>query len=353
MVKTLRIIFLFLMILYLCGCATYRFHHGKAPYDKGYVVSRDDYTIVEYTIGKDNTVPRKIKLAKDRFQRRRNTVEDYYKRMGLVENHFTMVTWKPFCYLVKMIGGVFCLPFIGISEYRYNHNPVYREKIKAYREARDVAEEIRIQKLKDRVRAYAVEDAEREKPSIQETPMPKDLAIQEQAEIIPLPERAIESNSQTIAQPEEIKPIEDALVPPEAETKALDTAPATTTQEPSIATPPEVKTVEAAKQEPIQKIQESQEAGKKEITAVIIARPLKGLSPLKVRFYANKSHSPYGKIISYHWDFGDQDVSTKPNPINTFWSGQFGAKIYTVTLVVQDNKGNVGQTSIDIEVQNK
>jgi PKD repeat protein len=87
--------------------------------------------------------------------------------------------------------------------------------------------------------------------------------------------------------------------------------------------------------------------------AIITAKPMKGYSPLKVRFSAGKSHAIKGKIVSYEWDFSDGDKAKKPDPINTFYSGSFEPKQFTVTLTVQDDKGNIGTATETIEVLNK
>jgi hypothetical protein len=87
--------------------------------------------------------------------------------------------------------------------------------------------------------------------------------------------------------------------------------------------------------------------------AIITAKPMKGYSPLKVRFSAGRSHAIKGKIVSYEWDFSDGDKAKKPDPINTFYSGSFEPKQFTVTLTVQDDKGNIGTATETIEVLNK
>ena len=87
--------------------------------------------------------------------------------------------------------------------------------------------------------------------------------------------------------------------------------------------------------------------------AIIVARPVKGYSPLKVHFSASRSRATKGKIVSYEWDFGDQDKSKKPSATNTFYSGTFEPKQFTVTLTVQDDRGNVGIATTNIEVLNK
>lgn len=83
---------LFAALLLLSGCATYKFEHGKTPYDKGYVVARDRDVIPEYTIGKDNSAP-DLSLARERFRRRRKTVEQYYKKMDKMNSKFDIFFW--------------------------------------------------------------------------------------------------------------------------------------------------------------------------------------------------------------------------------------------------------------------
>jgi len=157
-----RIVFLVVLAVFLSGCATYKFHHGKAPYDKGYVVLRDDYTILEYTIGKDKTVPN-LELARERFKKRKNMVEHYYKKMGYIENNLKMTFWDPPVLFLKFIGGVFRLPSIAIADYKYEHNPQYREKIIKMQQEQDASEEARIQKLKDTLNIYIEKELAKEK----------------------------------------------------------------------------------------------------------------------------------------------------------------------------------------------
>lgn len=148
-----KTIFLVVLVLFLSGCATYKFQHGKAPYDKGYVVSRDDKIIPEYTIGKDNSVPN-LELARERFKKRKDTVERCYTKMGYIENSLKRTFWDPPALFLKFIGGVFRLPSIAISDYKYEHNPQYREKIIKMQQEKDAKEEARIKKLKDELNSY-------------------------------------------------------------------------------------------------------------------------------------------------------------------------------------------------------
>jgi hypothetical protein len=157
-----KIIPLFMITLCLLGCASYKFQRGSQPYDKGYVVSRDGYTIPEYTIGKDNTVPQDLELAKERFEERKGIVEHYYKKMGYIENRFKMAFWDPGVFFLKMIGGVFRLPFVAISDYKLEHNPEYREKIRRIQDEQDLNEEVRIKKLKEQLKNYIQKELDKE-----------------------------------------------------------------------------------------------------------------------------------------------------------------------------------------------
>lgn len=147
--------------MFLSGCATYKFQRGAKPYDQGYVILRDDYTIAEYTIGEENSAPDLV-LAKERFKRRKNIIEDYYKRMGLIENRFKQAFWNPCIYSLKFLGGIFRMPSIFISNYRYEHDPVYRDKIRKMEAEQDAREEERIKKLKGKLNAYIQQDLTKE-----------------------------------------------------------------------------------------------------------------------------------------------------------------------------------------------
>lgn len=158
-----RGIILFLSVTFLSGCAIYKFQRASEPYNKGYVVSRDDYVIPEYTVGKDNTAADNLELAKDRFGKRKNIVEHYYKKMGYVQNRFKMTFVDPCILFLKMIGGVFRLPFIAVSDYKYERNPAYREKIIKMEEKQDAKEEARIQRLKEKLNIYIEKELTKEK----------------------------------------------------------------------------------------------------------------------------------------------------------------------------------------------
>ncbi len=84
------------------------------------------------------------------------------------------------------------------------------------------------------------------------------------------------------------------------------------------------------------------------IKVVITASAVKGFSPLKVVFNGLQSSSSEGRITSYYWDFGDGDTSRLGKASNTYISMSYGVRVYTVRLIVEDDRGNraFGETSI-------
>lgn len=302
-------ILLFLSFL-LSGCATYKFQKGAAHYDNGYVVSYDGKVIPEYTVGQDNTAP-DLNLAKERFNRRRIKVEYYYKQMGEIEARAKELFWDPPAMCVDFIGGIFSWPFVAVADYKYNHNRQYRENADLLDEQREEEEKARIKNLKAQLKAYLDKDMLEESGN-------KAAPVLEPAVVLP-PEPAAEK----------------AAVSTEDSVKEQPVA-----QKPS----PEpvkipVETIEPVKSEALH--------------AVIIAKPASGFSPLLVNFNAAKSYSSFGRIVSYSWDFGDGDVSTKKNPQNTYWSATYGKRVFTVRLTVKDEKGRTASVSQDIEVFTK
>ena len=363
------LVFLFFISSFF-GCASYKFHHGQPPLDKGYVVSRDDYTIAEYTIGQDFTVPDR-KLAKERFLRRRHMVEDYYKKMGYIENHFRMAVYDPATMFLKLFGGIFRLPFIAISDYKYDHNSEYRQKIQKIEAENDARKENRIKDLKEKLNAYVQKDLSKE------APVPKPIVLLPEAtkeNTITLPKEEVAatlSKEEVPAKTENLllkEPEEKNLLPSEKAT-VQEVEPAGSTGAGAMILEPEVKPEPAplvqepavstiVTEKPVLIEKTLQEVEKKQdlpsgLSTVIIARPLKGYSPLKVNFYGNKSRSPKGRIVSYFWEFGDGDTSGKPNPVNTYYSSSLEPKKFNVTLTVKDNKGNTAMAATEIEVLNK
>jgi hypothetical protein len=318
----------FILELLLSGCATYKFQKGSVPYDKGYVASYDGKIIPEYTVGKDNSVP-DLELAKERFKRRRSTVEYYCKKMGDIESRFKEILWDPPAMAIDFIGGVLRWPFIAVSDYKYNRDPKYREEADRLDEKKDEMEKARVNDLRSRLKVYIEEDLAREESRRQ--------ALAAKAQVIEppvVPAAAVENKP--------VEPIEDKQARAEAVQSAVPAvAVAPAEQEQPIATNEEkiLPVVKPVKIEPP--------------VAVISARPDKGFSPLQVNFNGGKSYSNCGKIVSYYWDFGDGDTSTKRNPVNAYWSTTYGVRSFVATLTVKDEKGQTASASVNIEVSTK
>lgn len=324
-----RTIVFFLSLFFLSGCATYKFKHGTPPYDKGFVASRDGYTIVEYTVGKDNSVPEDLKTAKERLHKRRRVVEDYYKKMGYIENRFKRAIADPAVMCVKLIAGIFRLPFIAVSDYRYDHNPAYRERVKKIEEEKDLREETRIASLKQKLSLYIQGSLAREKPVV----------------VKAVPEVKVEQVSKAESVEQELAHLETMNQQASAAETALEPAAAQKEQRPAVKAPkPKAVKPKPEKKKPV---------NKGEPRAVIHASPKKGYSPLTVHFSGAGSRSPSGRIVSYYWDFGDGDTSTLHRPRNTYYSGLSEPQSFTVTLTVKDSLGNTATSSAEIDVLNK
>lgn len=338
-------IMILILVLFLSGCAPYKFQKGQPPYDKGYVASREGYTIVDYTIGRDNTVAQNVALAKERFKRRRRVVEDYYKKMGAIENRFKQAVIDYPVMFFKLALGVFKMPGIAIKDYRYNHNPKYRERIDKLEEEKEIQEQARIKKLKDALNNYIQKDLEKEPPVIQAKEEVSSKMPVEKAQEVALIEKPkeIENNAVVITETKDAQVLQEEIKKQEIEEKTI----------PQEKIPLEkIEPKKEKLEEKIPGVTKKQERPS-QIKAVIVARPQKGFSPLTVHFFGNKSHSSAGRIVAYAWDFGDGDTSSKENPINKYYSVSFEPKEFTVTLTVQDSKGNKATSSVVIEVLNK
>ena len=322
-----KIWLLLVLISLLSGCATYNFQKGAAPYDKGYVASYDGKPIPEYTLGPDNSVPDLV-LAKERFKRRRAKVEYYYKKMGQMETRFKEFLWDPPAMFVDFVGGLLRWPFIAVADYKYNRDPKYKEKVDRLDEQRDELDKARVNDLKSKLKVYIDGD------------LAKELAKKgAPAPGAPAPEVAV--------------PVAAAAA------TSIPPAPAVSAnleKEPLINPEPEKQIVTEVKPAVVQeenKVLPVQPVNLEPPVAVIIAKPASGPSPLQVNFNGGKSYSKSAKIVSYAWDFGDGDTSTKKNPINTYWSTTYGSRIFTATLTVKDEKGQLASVSTNIEVVTK
>ncbi|MDI6606299.1 MAG: hypothetical protein QME65_04055 [Candidatus Omnitrophota bacterium] len=158
-----KITVLILSLAFLSGCAPYRIEKGiKKPYDQGYVATREGKVILEYTIGPDNKVSDDIELARVRFRRRRRAVEDYYKKMGIIENRLKENVSDRLGFFWGIVGGVFNMPVRIASEYRYNHNPEYRARVDKRLEEQEARAKARLEELKAELAAYIEEDLRQE-----------------------------------------------------------------------------------------------------------------------------------------------------------------------------------------------
>ncbi len=84
--------------------------------------------------------------------------------------------------------------------------------------------------------------------------------------------------------------------------------------------------------------------------AVIDATPVKGPAPLTVSFNAGYSHDD-GKIVDYHWDFGDPQNVAPMSTVDTSHTYALPGT-YTVKLTVTDNKGEMSSQKVAIVVTN-
>lgn len=364
-----RFYIILIFALLFSGCATYKIQK-KPSGEAGFVALRYGKVIPEYTVGANNSFPDKESLAKERFKRRKSDVEYYYKQMGYIENRFRQLCVEPPLTLVQFVFGIFRIPFIAAADYKYNHNPKYKEKIDKLEDQEYELEKARVKGLKDNLSEYIKEDLSKEPGAVvSEQPKPKEdikavVTLQEESNEIPA---AVSAEV-----PLEVKP---ALAPIEPEVKSISTQAESEMEaalKPAESVEPEAKVIESVKpdlQEEAMAIQEDLKSTsaveepklqvvKPEVSlpspnAVIIVKPVTGPSPLKVNFSGQKSSSPNGTIVAYSWDFGDGDKSNKSTAINTYWSTTYGTREFIATLTVTDNKGMASSSSVAIQVVNK
>ena len=327
---------LFILTFMLSGCTTYKFMKSTSG-SQGYLACYDGYPISEYTLGKEKSLP-DLTLAKERFKRRKSTVEYYYKQMDLIESRLKAFLGEPPKMIVGFLSGVFRWPFIAVADYKYNHNPKYQAKVDRLDEEKEALETVRLDSLRKKLDVYIAQDLANES-------LPQGIAKvkpKSHPEISPVI-------------PEVVPKAETSLV--NSETVSESSAPVAAIKEEESVAKPSVEPP-AATQSPveIQPVVEKTPAVKVALeppVAVIIAQPLKGYSPLKVNFSGQKSYSKTGKIVAYDWNFGDGDNSTQKNPVNTYWSTTFGSRNFTATLTVRDDVGNTSVASTTIEVVTK
>ena len=435
---------LLLAVITLSGCTTYKFQKGLKPYDKGYVVSRRGFVIAEYTIGENSTVPADLELAQERFSRRKKSVEYYYEKLGDIDSNFKSYFLKPLSTAGGLVASPVRLPLAAYQDYKYEHNPDYKEKMDKIDDQADQKQRNRVKIIRDYLSKYIQDDLafEREllaakgktearelaqKPSKQEE-LPMEVATEEKPAEVAVEakpaeavveekpaEVLIEEKPVETAQPTEVTPpveathLEEAAQAPAEKSESVPVVEVAKTEMPVVEAPEKEEKMDeelakqevkpkkpgfwqktknffkpkpkpAKPQEEVEVAQAKEEKPPKESfwkkmfkpkektvklakpaeripgeppVAIITAKPIKGFSPLKVRFSAGRSHAIKGKIVSYEWDFSDGDKAKRPDPINTFYSGSFEPKQFIVTLTVQDDKGNIGTTTQTIDVLNK
>ena len=152
-----KILFLLFLTFVLSGCATYKFQKPTSSGAQGYLACYDGKPISEYTVGKEKTLP-DLTLAKERFKRRRSTVEYYYKQMDQIESRLKAFLWEPPAMVVGFLGGVLRWPFIAVADYKYNHNPKYKAKVDRQDEEKEALETARLGKLRKELDAYVAKD---------------------------------------------------------------------------------------------------------------------------------------------------------------------------------------------------
>ena len=75
--------------------------------------------------------------------------------------------------------------------------------------------------------------------------------------------------------------------------------------------------------------------------------PYEGKVGKKIRFDSSGSYDPDGNIVSYEWNFGDGTLSSDEKPSHVY--GDPG--VYTSTLKVVDEEGNIGTDSTLVTVK--
>lgn len=77
-----------------------------------------------------------------------------------------------------------------------------------------------------------------------------------------------------------------------------------------------------------------------------------GPGPLTVEFQGDESYDPQNDPITFHWDFGNGNTSTDPNPTEIFTAHNGEPTQYNVTLTVTDSAGAEGIEEIVVSVNN-
>lgn len=158
--KLQRFILILLAFVLVSGCAPiYKFQKDEKDY-KGYVAKRNEFLIPEYTVDDKKKAPDDLRVARSRFKRRKDTVEQYYANMSYIPQH-SYITFP------KLIGNMFLFifrwPFVIVHEARYTMSDKYRERIDKMEEEKYQKEMARRKDLQEELNQYIQKDLEQEK----------------------------------------------------------------------------------------------------------------------------------------------------------------------------------------------
>jgi hypothetical protein len=154
-------LFVITILIFLFGCANYKYEIAQKGYDGGYLVRRHGLLIPEYTIDTQNKAPHDKQIARERLIRRKETVNYYYKKMGKIYNDAMTRSSD----VGNLLTGPFKLPGAAVEDYQYEHDQEYREKIDAEERKAEEVELDRRQQLKKELYEYIKRDMELESNS--------------------------------------------------------------------------------------------------------------------------------------------------------------------------------------------
>ena len=77
-----------------------------------------------------------------------------------------------------------------------------------------------------------------------------------------------------------------------------------------------------------------------------------GPGPLRVRFDASGTYSPFDYPLTYAWDFADGSTSSEIQPEHTFTAASGAPRVFPVRLTVTDSVGSVASVEVPIYLNN-
>ncbi len=144
----------------LIGCATvYKIEPGPKKYNNGYVASRNSVIIPEFTVDSLGQAPADLKVAKDRFKRRKGKILLFYKQMG----YFGSTVLEDARMFSSSITAPFRAPMEGVKYHKYETDSKYRAKVDAQDEEEEKKEQERILAIQKKMQDYIAKDMEFEK----------------------------------------------------------------------------------------------------------------------------------------------------------------------------------------------